>query len=240
MPQPGRPLSATTTRTANLAPFCQCCCRQAVLVDRLSAVVYECRSLERLISRHEMHMRGTAAGSAKGAAHSRSASASGGASSAGTGVGEDGGEGGLLQGADGSNGAGAGGGSSRHRGGVASSRGRVIDVSEPSEEERARVESVVRAAEDPGYWVAASRDGNRESHYRGNALGATLIHELACFSRGDPTREAGGAAGVDKAYSTALPGILRRFRARVDAALPGMYVWWDEASLHITIRALIP
>jgi hypothetical protein len=37
-----------------------------------------------------------------------------------------------------------------------------------------------------------------------------------------------------------VAGILRRFRARVDAALPGMYVWWDEASLHITIRALIP
>lgn len=33
-----------------------------------------------------------------------------------------------------------------------------------------------------------------------------------------------------------LLGVLRSFRRQVDALLPGMYVWFDEAALHVTLR----
>ena len=36
-----------------------------------------------------------------------------------------------------------------------------------------------------------------------------------------------------------LLAAVARFRAAVDEALPGMYVWFSEASLHVTLRALI-
>lgn len=37
----------------------------------------------------------------------------------------------------------------------------------------------------------------------------------------------------------ALLAAISRFRARVDAALPGAYAWFSDASLHVTLRALI-
>ena len=39
-----------------------------------------------------------------------------------------------------------------------------------SEEERVRVDKVLAECREPDYWFAASRDGNREAHYRGAAL----------------------------------------------------------------------
>lgn len=67
----------------------------------------------------------------------------------------------------------------------------------------------------------------------GTALGATLVHELSCFGG------SGGPAPAAPGYSTALPAILAGFRAKVDAALPGMYCWFSEPSLHVTVRGLI-
>ena len=32
--------------------------------------------------------------------------------------------------------------------------------------------------------------------------------------------------------------IVRLFRARVDAALPGAYAWFNDSALHMTVRAL--
>eukprot|EP00798_Chlamydomonas_sp_ICE-L_P021228 gene21228-28144_t len=40
-------------------------------------------------------------------------------------------------------------------------------------------------------------------------------------------------------YGYALPFIIRSFRRRVDAELPGMYTWFADESLHLTIRALM-
>jgi hypothetical protein len=37
----------------------------------------------------------------------------------------------------------------------------------------------------------------------------------------------------------ALLAAVHRFRRRVDEALPGLYVWFAEDSLHITLRALL-
>ncbi|GBF97525.1 hypothetical protein Rsub_10448 [Raphidocelis subcapitata] len=159
--------------------------RQAVLVDRLAAVVYECRSLERQISKAVVVMR-------------------------------------AGRGAPGGEAAAFGGGNAAD-----------IDVSEPTAEERARVDRIVSEQDEEDYWFHASKDGNRESHYRDAALGATLVHELSCFGG------SGGPAPADGRYSGALPAILGTFRARVDAALPGAYAWFSEPSLHVTIRGLI-
>lgn len=43
-----------------------------------------------------------------------------------------------------------------------------VDESLPEAEETERVDRIMAEAEAPDYWFAASRDGNRESHYRGN------------------------------------------------------------------------
>ena len=42
-----------------------------------------------------------------------------------------------------------------------------VDSSEPTEEEVVRVEKILSEADDDDYWFAASKDGNRISHYRG-------------------------------------------------------------------------
>eukprot|EP00850_Spirogloea_muscicola_P019449 SM000190S04885 [mRNA] locus=s190:168772:176683:- [translate_table: standard] len=65
------------------------------------------------------------------------------------------------------------------------------------------------------YWFHASKDGNRSQHYRAPKLGSTVVH----FLRHSPPA-------------------LARFRARVDDMLPGMYDWFSEGTLHITLRAI--
>lgn len=47
-----------------------------------------------------------------------------------------------------------------------------VDESLPEAEETERVDRIMAEAEAPDYWFAASRDGNRESHYRGNLTSA--------------------------------------------------------------------
>lgn len=36
-----------------------------------------------------------------------------------------------------------------------------------------------------------------------------------------------------------IGGLIDRFRQRVDAELPGMYAWFADSSLHVTLRAVI-
>ncbi|GMH39638.1 hypothetical protein BSKO_07536 [Bryopsis sp. KO-2023] len=102
------------------------------------------------------------------------------------------------------------------------------DLSIPSEEQLQNAERVVAESADKDYWFFASRDGSRESHYQGTGMGVTLAHELAAFSSVD---------GDGK--MPALKGVLRKFRERVEKDLPGMYTWFAEESLHVTIRGLI-
>lgn len=45
--------------------------------------------------------------------------------------------------------------------------GALVDEAEPADAERQRVERILLEAHAPDYWFAASRDGNREAHYRG-------------------------------------------------------------------------
>lgn len=110
-----------------------------------------------------------------------------------------------------------------------------VDASPPSADEAARVASVLAEADDPDYWFHASRDGGREGHYRGPAPGVTLVHELGLGGGGG---EEGGAPAASSSRARLLAAV-RRFRERVDAELPGLYAWFDEASLHVTVRAII-
>jgi len=101
-------------------------------------------------------------------------------------------------------------------------RKRRRNLDPPSAAELAVVDEVVAQFSDPerdkaAYFFDAARDGSRESHYRGTKLGATLVARV-----GD-----------------VLPSAVKRFRRRVDDALPGMYAWFDQESLHCTVRGLM-
>ena len=97
--------------------------------------------------------------------------------------------------------------------------GIVRDRDRPSRDETAVVDAVLRESSRERlrkYWPLAARDGGREPHYRDDAFGATLVARL---------RRA--------------PGAVAEFRAAVDAALPGMYAWFRDDSLHVTLRGLV-
>ena len=100
--------------------------------------------------------------------------------------------------------------------------GDATDPEAPDSEETAIVDSVL--AQFPGpehaesYFFDAGRDGNRERHYRGVETGVTLAIRVA----GE-----GFARAVDA------------FRRAVDEILPGYYAWFEDRSLHCTIRSLV-
>ena len=96
----------------------------------------------------------------------------------------------------------------------------------PSAAELAVVDEVVAQFSFPKddakqYFFDAARDGSRESHYRDTKLGVTLAARVA----GSLPRE--------------LKKLLSEFRQQVDDALPDMYAWFDDNSLHCTVRGLV-
>jgi len=58
--------------------------------------------------------------------------------------------------------------------------------------------------------------GNRSTHYRDYKGGVTLVHFLS-----------------------SIPVALAKFKEQVEEAMPGMYDWFSEESLHVTLRALL-
>ena len=54
-----------------------------------------------------------------------------------------------------------------------------VDAAEPAAAERERVERILLEAHAPDYWFAASRDGNREAHYRGACV-LLCVPPLSC------------------------------------------------------------
>ena len=62
----------------------------------------------------------------------------------------------------------------------------------------------------------------------GVALGCTLVADL--FS---PSSNSNGDS------ISGLLEVITAFRYQVDSVLPGMYAWFDESSLHVTVRALM-
>ena len=92
----------------------------------------------------------------------------------------------------------------------------------PSADETSAVDSVMAQFSGPemvdAYFPDVARDGSRETHYRSTAMGVTLA-----------ARVRGGffLSTVD------------RFRKAVDEALPGVYTWFEDKSLHCTVRGLV-
>ena len=150
-----------------------------------------------------------------------------------------------------------------------------FDDAQPAEEEAARVAKILGEADDADYWFAASRDGNREGHYRsewhgcgwadgggcGGGVGKRALPLKTDFPRPPhphPSSIPGTHIGTtlvfrhrmrDTAKGAAVPdapiglarlqAIIDDFKAKVDAALPGMYAWFDPASRHVTLRGMI-
>jgi hypothetical protein len=120
-----------------------------------------------------------------------------------------------------------------------------VDARGPLEEEAQRVKAILAEADDPEYHKAVIQQGHRELHYTQPALGATLCHFLRLQTTGmDSPRRHVRAALLERGTKELedrrkLVASIDAFRASVDAMLPGMYRWFDESSLHITLRALI-
>lgn len=162
------------------------------------------------------------------------------------------------------------------------------DHSPPSQSEQDNVTNVLKEADDPDYWVSASKDGNRKSHYTGAihtcfscAAVMACTEPILCevctsldwlkmqganraasscsppgshlfivrLSKSSHAGSALGATLVAKIDTSAmyredqqdqyLRSVLAEFRCVVDQELPGMYTWFTDASLHVTIRALM-
>ncbi len=93
------------------------------------------------------------------------------------------------------------------------------------------------------YWFHASRDGSRRSHYEDPCVGATLCIPLDIgpdsFGRdGTHPRAITSAEALQQNFVYAFRSALQAIRNRIEAELPGMYHWFDEASLHVTLRGL--
>ena len=102
-------------------------------------------------------------------------------------------------------------------------------------------------ADAPDYYTSVARDGNRASHYTSPVTGVTLVHPLMAVPH-TPGSPGGSHAqrvgfqhrGVEEILARKqLLEAVREFRAAVEELLPGLYYWFDETSLHITLRALI-
>ena len=68
---------------------------------------------------------------------------------------------------------------------------------------------------------------NAHVKFAGVALGCTLVADL-CHSDADASYE-----------RNELLNVIRAFREEVDNILPGMYAWFADSSLHVTVRALM-
>jgi len=63
--------------------------------------------------------------------------------------------------------------------------GAPVDEAEPGAEEAERVQRILRESAAPDYWFAASRDGNREAHYRGAPPALLWPAQLLCRELSD-------------------------------------------------------
>lgn len=142
---------------------------------------------------------------------------------------------------------------------------RPEDDSPPDAAAAAAAAKVMAEPEAPNYWVQAAADGNRESHYRKDHVGVTLVFRHRRRDLGLASEAAARAAERQaeeeeeektkkrtKKRSESEKGQVRPgeiglarlgaicddFRSRVEAALPGMYAWFEPASRHVTLRGI--
>ncbi|CAE8736449.1 unnamed protein product [Polarella glacialis] len=97
------------------------------------------------------------------------------------------------------------------------------DESRPFSRELQSSDAVEQETLADGYWLHASKDGNRESHYRGGVTGATLVWDFGRLS--------GGA-------NDTLAEEIQRFQQEVEKSLPGLYCFFKPQARHMTVRAL--
>lgn len=85
--------------------------------------------------------------------------------------------------------------------------------------------------------AAAAATGNGG----GAAAGPSDFNSSLASSKSGGFDGSTAAAVADQAgvWSSALPDILARFREAVEAEFPQLYAWFDESSLHVTVRAII-
>jgi hypothetical protein len=93
-----------------------------------------------------------------------------------------------------------------------------LDADTASDEERTTVTKTMNQFAESRlveYFPKIQQLGNRESHYRSPFVEATLVYDLKH-----------------------TPKPISQFRIKVDEILPGMYCWFEDESLHMTVRAL--
>ncbi|MEW5302617.1 MAG: hypothetical protein WDW38_008026 [Sanguina aurantia] len=116
---------------------------------------------------------------------------------------------------------------------------REPDLSAPSNTESARVQTILKEPEAPGYWFHASRDGGRESHYRGNALGVTLAHTLPFFQPAMSSLSHQAATVSPPRHIIADAITTLKSAIEGDPELAGLYAWFEPTSLHVTLRGIL-
>ena len=75
--------------------------------------------------------------------------------------------------------------------------------------------------------------------HAGSHLGATLVFPLPGGCDADQGPSIAGSLDGSGGPAAALRQRIAAFRERVDRELPGMYCWLSDASLHVTLRALM-
>eukprot|EP00201_Polytomella_parva_P012198 CAMPEP_0175066552 /NCGR_PEP_ID=MMETSP0052_2-20121109/16573_1 /TAXON_ID=51329 ORGANISM="Polytomella parva, Strain SAG 63-3" /NCGR_SAMPLE_ID=MMETSP0052_2 /ASSEMBLY_ACC=CAM_ASM_000194 /LENGTH=282 /DNA_ID=CAMNT_0016333269 /DNA_START=99 /DNA_END=947 /DNA_ORIENTATION=- len=127
-----------------------------------------------------------------------------------------------------------------------------LDERPVSEEEHANLLRVISSADEPDYWFHVSRDGSREAHYKGSALGLTLVHELRLPERMMLSKDGLEAKSTlfqslpksvrdsDLRAAVALSSALQSFRQQVETEFgSSLYTWFTHESLHVTVRSLM-
>lgn len=117
--------------------------------------------------------------------------------------------------------------------------------------ETERVRTIVDEADEDAYYeTGVNRKGHRYSHYKEGHIGATLMHPLQ-FSWGGVELNHGSSSPASFRAALALRGFeeaadraallvaVQELKERIEAKLPGLYYFFDPASLHITLRGLI-
>lgn len=125
-----------------------------------------------------------------------------------------------------------------------------LDSRPPTEQEAARVTRILSESDHPDYYeTGICREGNRESDYTAPNVGCTLIHPLAFGWGADKGASPKSPATFRPALSLrgfdefsdrkAVFMFIHELRQRVDSEVGTVYRWFDEESLHVTIRVLI-
>ena len=69
----------------------------------------------------------------------------------------------------------------------------------------------------------------------GIAIGATLVVKV----NSDTMQRVAATCGLGYANDLHMRHLISAFRTAVDNALPGYYAWFDDESLHVTVRAMM-